>query len=208
MSRAGESSVEPQAGRGHPTQGRQLGKITDWKDEKGFGFITPIDGSETIFVHATAFAVGSRRPAGNEVVSYALTTDERGRTRAADVLFVAGNSSRLRVRPAGWQTLTFIGSFIAVLLGAIFLGRIPVFVLALYGSMSLITYAVYAFDKSSAAKSEWRTQESTLHLLALVGGWPGALLAQRRLRHKSKKELRSWQISLYLQSTRRSLLPA
>ncbi|PKO61660.1 MAG: DUF1294 domain-containing protein, partial [Betaproteobacteria bacterium HGW-Betaproteobacteria-17] len=33
----------------------------------------------------------------------------------------------------------------------------------------------------------WRTQESTLHLFALAGGWPGALAAQKLLRHKSSK---------------------
>jgi len=47
---------------------------------------------------------------------------------------------------------------------------------------------VYAVDKSAAKKGIWRTQESTLHLLSLTGGWPGALVAQQKLRHKSKKE--------------------
>lgn len=56
-----------------------------------------------------------------------------------------------------------------------------------YGFMSLVTYAVYALDKSAARSGQWRTRESTLHLLALLGGWPGALLAQRQLRHKSGK---------------------
>ncbi|MDP3638593.1 MAG: DUF1294 domain-containing protein, partial [Azonexus sp.] len=45
----------------------------------------------------------------------------------------------------------------------------------------------YALDKSAAQGGRWRTQESTLHLLALIGGWPGALIAQNRLRHKSRK---------------------
>jgi len=47
---------------------------------------------------------------------------------------------------------------------------------------------VYALDKSAAKKGAWRTQESTLHLLSLAGGWPGALIAQQKLRHKSKKQ--------------------
>ena len=53
--------------------------------------------------------------------------------------------------------------------------------------MSLLTFIAYAIDKSAAKAQRWRTPETTLHLLALAGGWPGALLAQRWLRHKSAK---------------------
>lgn len=56
-----------------------------------------------------------------------------------------------------------------------------------YVVVSVITFAAYAADKAAAQQRGWRTPESTLHLLALVGGWPGALLAQQRLRHKSSK---------------------
>lgn len=53
--------------------------------------------------------------------------------------------------------------------------------------MSLLTFVVYAWDKAAAQAQRWRTAESTLHLMALAGGWPGALLAQQWLRHKSAK---------------------
>lgn len=55
------------------------------------------------------------------------------------------------------------------------------------GLMSLLSYAVYAADKRAARQGRRRVPERTLHLLALLGGWPGALLAQQRLRHKSRK---------------------
>lgn len=58
----------------------------------------------------------------------------------------------------------------------------PAFVL-----MSLITFVVYAIDKRAAQKGSWRTPEANLHVLALLGGWPGAMIAQQALRHKSKK---------------------
>jgi cold shock CspA family protein len=57
---------------------RYQGHITTWKDEKGFGFITPIDGGEQVFVHISDFS-DRQRPSGNELVSYDLTIDGKGR---------------------------------------------------------------------------------------------------------------------------------
>lgn len=56
-----------------------------------------------------------------------------------------------------------------------------------YLAMSAATYIAYARDRSAARAGRRRTPEKALHLMALLGGWPGALLAQRRLRHKSSK---------------------
>ncbi len=59
--------------------------------------------------------------------------------------------------------------------------------LLVVGVMSLISFIVYGLDKSRAASGGRRIPERTLHLLALLGGWPGALLGQRRFRHKTVK---------------------
>ncbi|WJG09423.1 DUF1294 domain-containing protein [Aliiglaciecola sp. LCG003] len=59
--------------------------------------------------------------------------------------------------------------------------------MASYIGISLVTFLAYLIDKSAAQEGRWRTKESTLHLFALLGGWPGALVAQNWLRHKSKK---------------------
>jgi uncharacterized membrane protein YsdA (DUF1294 family) len=58
---------------------------------------------------------------------------------------------------------------------------------AWYLSLSLATFLLYARDKAAARRQARRTPEKTLHLLALLGGWPGAWCAQRWLRHKSSK---------------------
>lgn len=56
-----------------------------------------------------------------------------------------------------------------------------------YLVVSLACYLVYAADKSAARAKARRTPESTLLMLGLACGWPGAILAQQRLRHKSVK---------------------
>lgn len=65
--------------------------------------------------------------------------------------------------------------------------RLPAGVAAIYAGASLAAFAAYAIDKSAAKAGRRRTPESRLHLLALIGGWPGALAGQRLLRHKSAK---------------------
>lgn len=54
--------------------------------------------------------------------------------------------------------------------------------------MSALTFGVYGWDKSAAGRNGSRAPEKTLHTQALLGGWPGAMIAQQVLRHKSSKE--------------------
>jgi uncharacterized membrane protein YsdA (DUF1294 family) len=58
-------------------------------------------------------------------------------------------------------------------------------VLAIYGVASVATFVVYALDKRAARRARWRVPERTLHLFELLGGWPGAMVAQKTLRHKT-----------------------
>ena len=77
--------------------------------------------------------------------------------------------------------------FFCVVVALTVLGKTSILVPLLYILASSITLMVYAFDKSAAMNNRWRTQESTLHVLSLMGGWPGALIAQRMFRHKTMK---------------------
>jgi uncharacterized membrane protein YsdA (DUF1294 family) len=63
-------------------------------------------------------------------------------------------------------------------------------------ALNVLTYWMYARDKRRAEAGEWRVSETRLHLLELLGGWPGAWRAQRRLRHKCSKG--SYQIVFWL----------
>lgn len=71
--------------------------------------------------------------------------------------------------------------------------------LALYPAMSLISLLLYWQDKQQARSQAWRTPEKVLHGSELLGGWPGALLAQQLFRHKTRKvsyQLVCWGIVL------------
>lgn len=166
---------------------RYQGRITTWKDDKGFGFITPNGGGEQVFVHISSFSNRQRRPKGNEIVTYELKVDAKGRAQANTVAFVGERPTPYTAPSRSNIPPIFAACFSAFVVGAVLAGRLPVAVLALYLVASLAAFFAYAFDKSAAQRNQWRTQESTLHLFALVGGWPGALAAQRLLRHKSAK---------------------
>lgn len=81
-----------------------------------------------------------------------------------------------------------LGVFAAMLSFGWWRGRLALPVIAIYGVMSVLTLLVYALDKAAARRQRQRTPEKTLHLLSLAGGWPGAMLAQLLLRHKTVKQ--------------------
>lgn len=78
--------------------------------------------------------------------------------------------------------------FLTGIAGLVLAGGLPWAVLALYLGLSLATFQVYSLDKAAAEQGRWRTSEGTLLLWGLLGGWPGALIAQRVRRHKSRKQ--------------------
>jgi uncharacterized membrane protein YsdA (DUF1294 family) len=77
--------------------------------------------------------------------------------------------------------------FVLAYLGANALWPIPLWVAGLYAVASVVCLVVYAVDKSAATAQRWRVSETTLLLLGVVGGWPGAIVAQQTLRHKTQK---------------------
>lgn len=164
---------------------RLVGKVVEWNDERGFGFVVANGGGDRAFVHISAFDCRGDRPFDGALVSYEVSLDERKRPQACAVRFV--NASP---RPSSgvfpWRGA--VGILVLAALGAgYFTGRLPKPLVAIYGVTSIVAFAMYWIDKSAARNDRWRTPESRLHVVGLLGGWPGALLAQDVFRHKSRK---------------------
>lgn len=100
-------------------------------------------------------------------------------------------NARRPVRPrasAGRLPKAALGlASLALIAGGSWFAGLPPFVALAYAALSLLAFAAYALDKSAAQAGGRRIPENTLHLLSLLGGWPGALAAQQWLRHKSVK---------------------
>lgn len=174
---------------------RLQGKISEWNDARGFGFVQPNGGGERCFVHIRAFSARDRRPVLGDVITYDVQNDAQGRRNAVAVRFALardGGRPAARAVPRGAGpdrlprkaiALVFLAGLIAVAVWQ----HWPMWVPGAYLGLSVVTFAWYRHDKSAAQNDRQRTQESTLQGLALLGGWPGALMAQAMLRHKNRK---------------------
>ncbi len=103
---------------------------------------------------------------------------------------------RGRVNQSRIEKKAVMPTGLRVMLSLMALGTLPVLVyrtqlpahcLIWLALLSLVTFLVYWLDKDAAQFREWRIPERTLQWLSVLGGWPGALLAQGVLRHKTRK---------------------
>jgi len=166
---------------------RVKGKISSWNDDKGFGFITPMNGGKRTFIHIKSFNNRSRRPAVGDIVTYKLSTDKQGRPCAIDANMAGDQPIK---RPKANTNLFTQGAAAVFLIVVAFFAissQIRIEILFLYLVASSMAFFMYFLDKSAATKGAWRTPENTLHLVSIVGGWPGAIFAQQTFRHKTKK---------------------
>ncbi|QLQ11080.1 MAG: DUF1294 domain-containing protein [Nocardioidaceae bacterium] len=165
---------------------RQQGRLAEWNDERGFGFITPVGGGGRHFVHISSFPPGPR-PVAQELVSFTPSRDGRNRLRAGEVEYLERGKLDMmtgQVRLA----LLVAGVFLALIIVLALAGAVPWLILLVYVALSGLSLALYAADKAAAERHAWRTPEASLLLLDLLGGWPGGLVAQQAFRHKTKKQ--------------------
>jgi len=191
---------------------KRQGRLIRWEADRGFGFIRSPEVSADVFVHLRDFSDRRVLPQVGMALSFEEIHVGGKGPRAVAVEAAAAGASRpvqkqtpidshrrsaprrtnprrtnASEAPASWGLLFLLAY--AVLLGAaVWSGRLPLLVLGVVPGLSLLAFCAYALDKNAAQTGRWRTKESTLHLLALAGGWPGAWAAQRLLRHKSSKQ--------------------
>ncbi|MGP9558260.1 DUF1294 domain-containing protein [Psychrobacter sp. AOP7-A1-24] len=191
---------------------KQQGIVKKWQDDKGFGFIET-EAGESVFFHVSEFKA-QRRPDIGEQVVFSIGQDAEGRRRAKQVQelgFVqqkmAQKNQQIRQRnqkrshqaefEAGQKKRSFLGlAFYGVLALLAATDKLSWLVISWYVVLGIVTYGMYAKDKAAAQSGDWRTPESTLHILSAFGGWVGALLAQTYLRHKSQKP--EFRVTYYL----------
>ena len=201
---------------------RKKGKIIKWDDERGYGFILPNDSQKNIFVHIKSFSDKSLRPSVGEHVTYTVQQNNDGKDSAIKVSRATDNILRNRasgnrkknINPSYKRIninniqpdikyshsispiyIIIILSYVVFLIHFSIEGKLPLFVIPIYIIMGIMTYFIYAEDKDMAIKNERRTSELRLLGLSLFGGWLGALIAQQKFRHKTKKT--SFQMSFW-----------
>ena len=165
----------------------EIGKISSWNEEKGFGFITPNSGGKSVFIHINDFSKRHKRPIQGLSVIYSLSKDPKGRLCATNVYPEKGHKEVTKADKQKLLSVFISSAFLSIVIGLVLANKLPVIILVFYIVVSVLTFGLYSRDKSAAQRRKWRTAESTLHFFSLLGGWPGAAIAQSQLRHKSKK---------------------
>lgn len=178
---------------------RQDGTLTAWNDDRGFGFISTTPGTERVFVHISAFQDRSQRPQLGASVSFEVESGTEGKSQAVRVLPAGGirmpartpspRDGRRPARRGAPSPLAFLAILAFVLLALVEFTawHVPLWWAGIYAGASIICFIAYAMDKAAAVAGRWRVSESMLLSLGLLGGWPGAILAQQFLRHKTRK---------------------
>ena len=184
---------------------RVTGTLTTWNDDRGFGFLTTDIGDRRVFVHISEFPRASVRPVLGESVSFEIETASDGRSLARRVTGErmvpsaaaqrkAAESPRRRFarrilagrRPASFDYLAIIAFFLVYVFVSV-AWPMPPWVLGVYLVTSILSFIVYAVDKTAATSGGWRISESSLLALGIIGGWPGAIVGQQAFRHKTRK---------------------
>lgn len=177
------------------------GTVVFWRDDKGFGFVQCDETNEKLFFHIRDMKGQGDRPKPGDKLQFSLSQDKQQRNIAAPWRFAnkAANSQFKKVSAkvlqgaadiayANHTALLFRIAFLIAVVIALLFGKLLYVLPLLYLEASIFTYWLYKADKDAAiARHGNRLTEETLQLFSLIGGWPGAYLAQQQLAHKRSK---------------------
>jgi uncharacterized membrane protein YsdA (DUF1294 family)/cold shock CspA family protein len=158
------------------------GRIVEWNRDRGFGYLEH-DG-DRVFLHIREFSERHKAPEIGDRIRFVTGVDRQGRPCAKQAAHV-NDGGRFGV-PDGLVLLLLMAA------PAVAIYRVGEtggwqFAAVCWAGFSGMTYWAYALDKKNAQAGAAREPEKMLHLMESIGGWPGAFVAQRRLRHKSTK---------------------
>lgn len=179
---------------------RDQGRLVEWFDDKGYGFIQPNDSSkDRVFLHIKDFARQGPRPITGCALEYEVQLDGQGRYKAKQVIYLKASQTQKKsqqqsnlqksksattLQPMQILCITYIVMIALMTISGVLNSMVLLFI----SIINALTYWMYAQDKEAAQSGNRRVPENTLHTLAFLGGWPAAWLAQQRLRHKTQKQ--------------------
>lgn len=111
---------------------RHKGKVTNWKDDQGFGFVTPNGGGQKAYVHIKSFFNSHHRPTDGDVISYELATDAQGRFFAKDIRYAKGTLSSTNSKKTNAFGTIFFVLFTLLFICSALLGQLPTVIIGLY----------------------------------------------------------------------------
>lgn len=176
---------------------RNQGRLVEWFDDKGYGFIQPNDlTKDRVFLHIKAFSRPGPRPILGCALEYDVVVDGKGRFQAQKVYYLKASQSKQhsverttqitenKKHPLQIASVIYIISLALLTVFGVFQWVWLLGVLII----NFITYWCYVQDKTAAQIGAQRIPEKTFHVLAFLGGWPAAHLAQQKYRHKTQKQ--------------------
>jgi uncharacterized membrane protein YsdA (DUF1294 family)/cold shock CspA family protein len=178
---------------------RTTGVVKTWVDGRGYGFATPVQGGADVFVHVNMLTPDSARPRVGDTLRFEIELSPEGKRRARNVESdrkiepIVHRTGRLTPRPpgppprSGWLGYLAIAGFVGIYVLVDLLRPFPLWVPALYLGASIVCFVAYAVDKAASRRGGWRVPEASLLALGVIGGWPGAIVAQQVFRHKTIK---------------------
>jgi len=124
------------------------GTLTEWNDDRGYGFIEPAEGGSRVFCHIKAFEMRVRRPVVGDRVTYEEVKGNDGRMRAEHVrpvgLDAASDQSNTKTQAAG---------------GRVVMGSRKSWLSTIVTLLILAAFGFYALQHSSQLRTDSRGAE-------------------------------------------------